>query len=142
MIKPLVAHTFEISSIVTSVISELSPMPPYSLSYITPKISFSRNTSTTSHGNSAVLSISAARGAIFSRAIVRTNSRISRCSSLRGSRALMRRSLDLGEWLVHDVARGDPTVQLKEQAIRFSGVVRGARWPTVCRGDSLVERAM
>ena len=64
MIRPLVAQTFESSSIATSVISELSPMPPYSSSNMIPKRSFSRNTSTTSHGNSAVLSISAARGAI------------------------------------------------------------------------------
>ena len=88
MISPLVAQTFESSSIVTSVISALAPMPPYSSSYMTPKSSFSRKTSTTSHGNSADLSISAARGAIRSRAIVRTSSRISRCSSVSGSRAL------------------------------------------------------
>ena len=31
-ISPLVAHTFDSSSIVTSVISELSPMPPYASS--------------------------------------------------------------------------------------------------------------
>ena len=55
MIRPLVAQTFESSSIVTSVISELSPMPPYSSSYMTPKRSFSRKSSTTSHGNSAAL---------------------------------------------------------------------------------------
>src|SRR5436853_2384165 len=40
-----------------------------------------------SHGNSAVLSISAARGAIRTRASVRTRSRISRCSSESGSDA-------------------------------------------------------
>src|SRR5258705_393090 len=38
-----------------------------------------------SHGNSAVLSISAARGAIRVRARSRTRSRISRCSSVSGS---------------------------------------------------------
>ena len=70
MISPLVAQTFESSSIVTSVISELAPMPPYSSSNMIPKRSFSRKSSTTSHGNSADLSISAARGAIRSRAIV------------------------------------------------------------------------
>ena len=53
---------------------------------MTPKSSLSRNTSTTSQGNSADLSISAARGAIRSRASVRTRPRISRCSSLSGSR--------------------------------------------------------
>src|SRR4051812_22111342 len=94
MIRPLVAHTFESSSIVTSVMSELEPMPPCSSSYMIPKRSFSRKSSTTSHGNSALLSISAARGAIRSRAIARTSSRISRCSSVSGSAALTRRSLE------------------------------------------------
>ena len=88
-ISPLVAHTFDSSSIATSVNSELAPMPPYASSYMIPKRSFSRKTSTTSHGNSALLSISAARGAIRSRAIVRTTSRISRCSSVSGSKALI-----------------------------------------------------
>src|SRR5919201_14331 len=85
MIRPLVAQTFETSSIATSVISAEAPMPPYSSSKRIPKISFSRKSSTTSHGNSADLSISAARGAIRSRARSRIRSRISRCSSVSGS---------------------------------------------------------
>ena len=52
-----------------------------------PKRPFSRKSSTTSHGNSPVWSISAARGAIRSRASVRTRSRISRCSAVSGSPA-------------------------------------------------------
>jgi len=40
--RPLVAHTFESSSIVTSVVSALAPSPPYSSSYITPKRPASR----------------------------------------------------------------------------------------------------
>src|SRR5947208_11269880 len=91
MISPLVAHTFESSSIVTSVISADAPIPPYSSSYMTPKSSLSRKSSTTSQGNSADLSISAARGAIRSRASVRTRSRTSRCSSLSGSLGTARR---------------------------------------------------
>src|SRR5919204_3340579 len=85
MTRPLVAQTFEISSIATSAMSALAPRPPYSSSKRIPKSSCSRKSSTTSQGNSAVLSISAARGAIRSRASVRTRSRISRCSSLSGS---------------------------------------------------------
>ena len=50
-----------------------------------PKIPCSRKSSTTSHGNSCDSSISAARGAIRSRASVRTSSRISSCSSVSGS---------------------------------------------------------
>ena len=42
MISPLVAQTFETSSIATSVISALAPMPPYSSSKRIPKISLSR----------------------------------------------------------------------------------------------------
>src|SRR5919201_3412797 len=81
MISPLVAQTFETSSIATSVISALAPAPPYSSPNMIPKISCSRKSSTTSQGNSALLSISAARGAIRSRGLARTRSRISRCSS-------------------------------------------------------------
>ena len=44
------------------------PSPPYCSSKKSPKMSFSRKSSTTSHGNSCVSSISAARGAIRSRA--------------------------------------------------------------------------
>src|SRR5205085_2862790 len=47
MISPLVAQTFETSSIATSAISADAPMPPYSSSKRIPKISFSRNSSTT-----------------------------------------------------------------------------------------------
>ena len=93
-IRPLVAHTFESSSITTSVINALAPTPPCSSPYITPNSSFSRKSSTTSHGNSALLSISAARGPIRSRARTRTSSRISRCSSVSGSRALKGLSLE------------------------------------------------
>ena len=71
----------------TSAISALAPMPPYSSSNRSPKRPFSRKSSTMSHGNSADLSISAARGATRSRASARTSSRISRCSSFSGSRA-------------------------------------------------------
>ena len=46
---------------------------------------WSRYSSTMSQGNSCVASISAARGAMRSRASVRTSSRSSRCSSLRTS---------------------------------------------------------
>ena len=55
MIRPLVAQTFDSSSIATSVINALAPIPPYSSSYMIPKRSFSRKSSTTSHGNSARL---------------------------------------------------------------------------------------
>ena len=48
--------------------SALAPIPPYSSSASVAKMPFSRKSSTTSHGNSADLSISAARGAIRSRA--------------------------------------------------------------------------
>ena len=83
--RPVVAQTLEISSIATSTISAPVPVPPYSSSKGRPKMSYSRNSSTMSHGNSAVLSISSARGATRSRASVRTMSRISRCSSVSGS---------------------------------------------------------
>src|SRR5204863_9720329 len=84
-----------------SVISALAPRPPYSSSTRIPKTPCSRKSSTTSHGNSAVLSISAARGAIRSRASVRTSSRISRCSSLSGSSAMPQRLL--GRPVVHSL---------------------------------------
>src|SRR5215211_4559528 len=90
MMRPLVAQTFDTSSIATSAISAEAPTPPYSSSNRIPKISFSRKSSTTSHGNSALLSISAARGAIRSRARSRTRSRISRCSSVSGSTDIAR----------------------------------------------------
>src|SRR5687767_12223824 len=48
-------------------------------------MSYSRKSSTMSHGNSADSSISAARGAMRSRASVRTRLRTSRCSSVSGS---------------------------------------------------------
>ena len=69
-ISPLVAQTFETSSIATSASSVPVPSPPYSSSKKSPKMSCSRYSSTTSHGNSCDSSISAARGAIRSRASV------------------------------------------------------------------------
>ena len=80
------------------------PVPPHSSSKRSPKSSCSRKSSTTSHGNSWLSSISAARGAIRSRASVRTSSRISRCSSVstsHGTRlSLVRR--------VYEYPRRDP----------------------------------
>ena len=58
------------------------PVPPCSSSKRSPNTPWSRNSSTTSQGNSCDASISAARGAIRSRASVRTWSRSSRCSSV------------------------------------------------------------
>src|SRR4051794_12233518 len=84
-ISPLVAQTFETSSIATSESSVPVPSPPYSSAKKSPKMSFSRNSSTTSQGNSCDSSISAARGAIRSRASCRTRSRSSRCSPFRTS---------------------------------------------------------
>src|SRR4051812_36656867 len=84
-IRPVVAQTLESSSIATSTISAPVPVPPYCSSNGSPSRSCSRISSTRSHGNSAVLSISAARGATRSRARSRTRSRISRCSGLSGS---------------------------------------------------------
>ncbi len=84
-ISPLVAQTFETSSIAISARSVPVPVPPCSSSKRRPKTPWSRNSSTTSQGNSCVASISAARGAIRSRASVRTRSRSSRCSSVRTS---------------------------------------------------------
>src|SRR5215210_3606580 len=83
--RPLVAQTFDTSSVATSASSVPVPDPPHSSSKRRPKRSCSRKSSTTSHGNSCVASISAARGATRSRASVRTSSRISRCSSVRTS---------------------------------------------------------
>ena len=95
--SPLVAQTFETSSIATSESSVPVPVPPTSSAKKSPKIPWSRKSSTTSHGNSCDASISAARGAIRSRATVRTSSRSSRCSSLRTSqgtgRSLGRRAV-------------------------------------------------
>src|SRR3954453_11516657 len=85
--SPLVAQTFETSSIAISASSVPVPRPPYCSSKSNPKMSFSRKSSTTSHGNSCDSSISAARGAIRSRAIWRTRSRNSRCSGVRRSHA-------------------------------------------------------
>src|SRR4029079_16245800 len=85
MIRPVVAQTFESSSIATSTISAPVPVPPYCSSNGRPRSSCSRKSTTMSQGNSPFLSISAARGATRSRASVRTRSRISRCSSVSGS---------------------------------------------------------
>ncbi len=82
-ISPLVAQTFETSSIATSASSVPVPVPPCSSSKRSPKMPCSRKSSTTSQGNSCEASISAARGAMRSRASVRTSARISSCSSLR-----------------------------------------------------------
>ena len=84
-ISPLVAQTFETSSIATRDSRVPVPVPPTSSSNRRPKIPWSRKSSTTSHGNSCDASISAARGAIRSRASVRTWSRSSRCSPVRTS---------------------------------------------------------
>src|SRR5215510_3232135 len=89
-IRPVVAQTFESSSTATSTINAPVPVPPYRSSNGSPSRSCSRSSSTMSHGNSADLSISAARGATRARASVRTSSRISRCSSVRGSTATAR----------------------------------------------------
>ena len=62
--------------------------PPCSSAKKRPKRSFSRKSSTTSQGNSCEASISAARGAIRSRASCRTRSRSSRCSPFRTSQAI------------------------------------------------------
>src|SRR5581483_4638632 len=83
-----VAHTFATSSIAISAISVPVPRPPCASSKKSPKMSFSRKSSTTSHGNSCEASISAARGAIRSRASVRTRSRSSRCSGVSSSQAM------------------------------------------------------
>ena len=88
--RPLVAQTFETSSIATSASSVPVPEPPCSSSKSSPKISCSRKSSTMSQGNSCDSSISAARGATRSRASVRTSSRISRCSSVRTSQGTRR----------------------------------------------------
>ena len=81
----MVAQALEISSIATMSVSVPVPVPPYASSNGSARMSFSRKSSTMSCGNSAVASISAARGAMRSRVICRTSSRISRWSSLRSS---------------------------------------------------------
>src|SRR5262245_8489001 len=104
MISPVVAQTFDSSSIATSTISAPVPVPPYCSSNGRPKSSCSRKSSTRSQGNSAFLSISAARGATPSRASVRTRSRISRCSSVNTSYGT-RRSLFATQELEHALER-------------------------------------
>src|SRR5438105_10925536 len=99
-ISPLVAQTFETSSIAIRERSVPVPVPPYSSAKKSPKTSWSRKSSTTSHGNSCERSISVARGAIRSRASCRTRSRISRCSSLSGSYGTLR---SLAAVVVHDL---------------------------------------
>src|SRR5262245_13786384 len=96
MIRPVVAQTLDSSSIATMTIRAPVPVPPYCSSKGRPKSSCSRKSSTMSHGNSAFLSISAARGATRSRASVRTRSRISRCSSVSGSYGTQDDSICLG----------------------------------------------
>src|ERR1700688_4244800 len=82
-IRALVAQTLATSSMATLSVNALPERPPYSGGKGSAKRSCVRKTSTTSHGNSPVRSISAARGAMRSRAISRTVSRIMVCSSLR-----------------------------------------------------------
>src|SRR6266550_910396 len=84
-ISPVVAQTFESSSIATSTISAPVPVPSCCSSNGNQSTSCSRISSTMSQVNSADLSISAARGATRSRARSRTRSRISRCSAVKGS---------------------------------------------------------
>ena len=87
-INPLVAQTFDSSSTVTSVSSALAPMPPYSSSNITPNTSFSRiELHDVPRKLAARIDLGRARGDPL-RASIRTSPRISRCSSLNGSRAL------------------------------------------------------
>jgi hypothetical protein len=63
------ASTFAISSTAMFSISVPVPVPPYSVGKGSPRMSCSASTRRTSHGYSARSSISAERGAIFSRAI-------------------------------------------------------------------------
>ena len=82
-IRPLDAQAFEISSMATLSISVPVPVPPYCSEIGRPKRSSSANSLRRSHGYSALASISAARGATFSRAIWRIVSRKSICSCVR-----------------------------------------------------------
>src|ERR1700681_4668198 len=79
----LVAHALATSSMATLRVSALPESPPYSGGNGSAKRSCLRKRSTTSQGNSPVRSISAARGAMRSRAMSRTVSRIITCSWLR-----------------------------------------------------------
>ena len=77
------AHALATSSIATLSISVPVPVPPYSSSKGRPKRSCSANSLRMSHGYSDFASISAARGATFSRTICRIMSRNSICSGVR-----------------------------------------------------------
>src|SRR6187402_2196944 len=148
-ISPLVAQTFETSSIATSARSVPVPVPPDSSSKRSPKIPCSRKSSTTSQGNSCDASISAARGAIRSRASVRTRSRSSRCSSVRTSqgtpaqcRAGPARSAHLGG---HEPAHFDDLVRRDvvppgglEDRVRRGRLVQAIR-PQLVRRDEREE---
>ena len=133
--RPLVAQTFETSSIATRASSVPVPVPPHSSSKRRPKISCSRKSSTTSQGNSCEASISAARGAIRSRARSRTSSRISRCSSLRASNGTARfygeaRAFALSENLAQELVRGVGLALRRRLQVGDDG----------CVGDGVVER--
>ena len=89
-ISPLVAQTFETSSIAIERQERAGARchrnPPRRRAR---RCRARGSSSTTSHGNSCDSSISAARGAIRSRASVRTSSRISSCSSVSGSQGIV-----------------------------------------------------
>ena len=80
-IRALDAHAAAISSTAMLSISVPVPVPPYSSPNGSPSRSCAANSSRTSHGYSAVASISAARGATLSATIWRMASRNSRSSS-------------------------------------------------------------
>src|SRR3954451_10166626 len=119
--RPVVAQTFESSSIATSTISAPVPVPPYCSPHGRPKSSCSRSSSTMSQGNSADLSISAARGATRSRASVRTRLRISRCSSVSGSLGTAGSLVPVVKHSLDVVA-----VRIEDEGAEVAGVVFGA----------------
>ena len=80
--SPDEAQTRLIASIARHSVSRSPPTPPYSAGNGSASTSWLASSSLTSHGNSAVRSISAARGAIRSSASNRTASRYSSCSSV------------------------------------------------------------
>src|SRR6185312_14139087 len=87
--SPTVASAHDSSSTACRCVSMPVPVPPYSSGKARANTSFSRSSSTASHGNSAVWSTSAARGAIRSRASVRTASTSMRPSSESGVSGLV-----------------------------------------------------
>ncbi len=74
------ASTLAISSTAMFSISVPVPVPPYSVGKGRPRMSCSASSRRMSHGYSAFSSISAERGAIFSRAIWPIVAQKSRCS--------------------------------------------------------------